>query len=194
MKPSNWLLSAAAFGTAMALLSSGLAAQLSGGPYTIRPLDINVGGTTSTSGPYSISASTAQPGGVGTIVAEPIPAPPLYQLDDGFWSTTAPCNDPPSAGLGSATCHDNDVCTCDECLDGNCAYRPIHYGDANCAGPPNQVNLDDILCVLGGFASFANCPNGDMHPACTGNNMINIDDILAVLAAFGGADPCRCAL
>jgi hypothetical protein len=69
-------------------------AQLNGGPYTILPLDINGGGTTSTGGPYSISASTAQPGGVGTITAEPVPAPPLYQFDDGFWSraTAAPGN------------------------------------------------------------------------------------------------------
>lgn len=167
-------------------------AQLTGGPYAIQPLDINGGGTTSTGGPYSISASTAQPGGVGTIIAEPVPAPPLYQLDDGFWSTTAPCNDPTVATGGSAACHDNDVCTCDECIGGSCAYRPIHYGDANCAGPVNQANLDDILCVLTGFANFAACVNGDLHPPCTGNNSINLDDILALLAAFAGADECSC--
>jgi hypothetical protein len=162
-------------------------AQLIGGPYPIQPIDINGGGTTSTGGPYSISASTAQPGGVGTIVAEPIPAPTLYQLDDGFWGTTGPCNDPVAATGGSVVCHDNDVCSCDECIDGSCAYRLVHYGDANCAGPENQVNLDDILCPLSGFANFASCPNGDIHPSCTGNNMINLDDILAVLAAFAGS-------
>ncbi|MBI4717014.1 MAG: hypothetical protein HY763_04360 [Planctomycetes bacterium] len=73
--------------------------QLSGGPYTIRPLDVNAGGTTSTGGPYSISASTGQAGGVGTITAQPLPGPPLYQFDDGFWSaaTIPPPTEPPSA-------------------------------------------------------------------------------------------------
>ena len=71
-----------------------------GGPYVVHTLDINGGGTTSTGGPYSISASTGQAGGVGTITAEPVPAPPLYQFDDGFWSTltetppTVPLPDP----------------------------------------------------------------------------------------------------
>lgn len=62
-------------------------AQLTGGPYAIKPIDVNAGGTTSTGGPYSISASTGQSGGVETLVADPVPAPPLYQFDDGFWST-----------------------------------------------------------------------------------------------------------
>lgn len=167
-------------------------AQLTGGPYTIQPLDINSGGTTSTGGPYSISASTAQPGGVGTIVAEPSPAPPLYQFDDGFWSTTGPCNDLSPATAGSAACHDNDVCTCDGCSNGFCQYSRIRFGNTNCTGPVNLADLDDILCVLNGFANFATCVNGDIHPACTGNNAINLDDILAVLAAFGGANPCTC--
>lgn len=185
------------FSTATLLLfvaTAPVRAQLTGGPYTIKPLDINGGGTTSTGGPYSISASTAQPGGVGTIVFEPTPAPPLYQLDDGFWGTLGPCNAPPSSTAGSLTCHDNDVCTCDDCTGGFCQYAPIRYGNTNCAGPVNLADLDDILCVLNGFANFATCVNGDIHPACTGNNVINLDDILAVLAAFGGSKPCACPL
>lgn len=169
-------------------------AQLTGGSYTIQPLDINGGGTTSTGGPYTISASTAQPGGVGTIVAEAAPAPPLYQLDDGFWSTVSPCRDPSSATAGSVDCHDDDVCTCDGCSGGYCEFKPIRYGNVDCVGPPNQANLDDILCILAGFANFASCVNGDIHPACTGNNVINLDDILGVLGAFAGNDPCGCPL
>lgn len=56
------------------------AGELVGGPYTIQPLSINGGGTTSTGGPYEISASTAQPGGVGLIDAGP------YSFEDGFWA------------------------------------------------------------------------------------------------------------
>ncbi len=62
------------------------------------------------------------------------------------------------------------------------------YGDI--AQPQNGiVNLDDILCVLQGFASLSNCPLGDLAP-CGGNGAINLDDILGVLNAFAGSDPC----
>lgn len=62
------------------------------------------------------------------------------------------------------------------------------YGDVNCSG---LVNLDDILCVLSGFANLASCPNGDIAP-CQGNGFINLDDILAVLGAFAGQNLCPC--
>lgn len=89
-------------------------------------------------------------------------------------------------------CADLGACTCDRCISNVCRQTDITYGDVNCAGPVNQVNLDDILCVLMGFSNFDSCPNGDIAPACTGNSAISLDDILAVLAAFGGADPCGC--
>ncbi|MCA9440383.1 MAG: hypothetical protein KC964_06215 [Candidatus Omnitrophica bacterium] len=56
-------------------------AELTGGPYSIQPLSINGGGLTSTSGVYEISASIAQPGGVGVIEEGP------YRLEDGFWAS-----------------------------------------------------------------------------------------------------------
>lgn len=87
---------------------------------------------------------------------------------------------------------DADVCTCDRCVAGSCSFSTTGYGNADCLGPASITNLDDILCVLGGFASFAACPNGDLTPPCTGNNVINLDDILAVLSAFAGNDPCNC--
>jgi hypothetical protein len=87
---------------------------------------------------------------------------------------------------------DADVCTCDECAAGSCVNTPSEYGDVDCQGPEDP-DLDDILCVLDGFADFAACPNGDIHPPCTGNNLVDIDDILAVLDAFAGNDPCACA-
>ena len=91
-------------------------------------------------------------------------------------------------------CRDSDVCTCDQCMPGgSCDNAALGYGNVNCAGPPGQTNLDDVLCVLNGFANIVNCPNGDISPACTGNNIINLDDILAVLSALGGANPCGCS-
>ncbi len=86
---------------------------------------------------------------------------------------------------------DEDVCTCDRCISNVCEFLPVRFGNVNCQGPA-IANLDDILCVLAGFASFAACPNGDLAPGCTGNNLINLDDILRVLSAFGGGDPCNC--
>lgn len=90
---------------------------------------------------------------------------------------------------------DANVCRCDACNTGFCESAQVQYGNANCSGPQNP-NLDDILCVLGGFSNYANCPNGDLKGApatpCTPNNLINLDDILAVLGAFSGIDPCGC--
>lgn len=63
------------------------------------------------------------------------------------------------------------------------------YGDIRPAYGNCTVNLDDIICVLNGFAAFPNCPGGDLIP-CGGNGIVNLDDILAVLAAFGGNYAC----
>jgi hypothetical protein len=85
----------------------------------------------------------------------------------------------------------NGVCTCDLCVANECTSTPIEFGNVNCS--VNQTpNLDDILCVLAGFAMFANCPNADVAPPCSGNDIINIDDILQILGAFAGSDPCGC--
>lgn len=89
-----------------------------------------------------------------------------------------------------------DVCMFDQCATGFCQSAPVRFGNVN--GSANQSpNLDDILCVLAGFADIDNCPNGDLAPttgpsACQGNGIINLDDILSILAAFGGANPCGC--
>lgn len=85
-------------------------------------------------------------------------------------------------------CDDGSACTCDRCLCGVCVHQPITFGDTNCDCIP--PNLDDILCVLGGFADFALCPAANIHPPCTGDGDIDLDDILSVLSAFGGTNPC----
>jgi cysteine-rich repeat protein len=84
----------------------------------------------------------------------------------------------------------NNACNSGTCTAMVCTYVCSKFGDVT--KPPNGiVNLDDILCVLGGFAAIANCPNADLNP-CGGNGIVNLDDILSVLAAFGGANQCSC--
>lgn len=87
-------------------------------------------------------------------------------------------------------CDDARVCTFDSCAVNICDWLAINFGDANGSG--GTTNLDDILCVLRGFAAISMCPNADIAPPCAGNNLINLDDILAVLGAFAGNDPCAC--
>ncbi len=65
---------------------------------------------------------------------------------------------------------------------------PCPYGDVIGFG---VVDIDDILCILIGFANPVLCPNGDIAP-CGGDGMIDIDDILAALAAFAGEALCPC--
>ncbi len=80
-----------------ALLSAVCYAGVEGGPYKIEPLDINAGGRTSTGGVYALTASTAQPGGVGVVAAGP------YQAANGFWFAETPDGD----GDGSPDGQDN---------------------------------------------------------------------------------------
>lgn len=130
------------------------------------------------------------------------PMPPFPQFiagtpienQEGSWDMSFVLTTQPTPCVTDRDCvvANADVCMCDWCISGTCVSTPIEFGNVNCAGPPSQVNLDDILCVLAGFGGFNNCPNADVHPFCTGNGVINLDDILAVLAAFGGYDPCNC--
>jgi len=60
------------------------------------------------------------------------------------------------------------------------------YGDVTQDG---VVDLNDILCTLDGFGSFAVCADGDLSP-CDGDGMIDLNDILAQLDAFSGQPAC----
>ncbi len=91
----------------------------------------------------------------------------------------------------NTACMDDNGCNHATCVSGFCVFTCERYGDVQPPGGNGVVNLDDILCILGGFANFANCPNADINP-CGGNGVINLDDILAVLGAFSGANPCTC--
>lgn len=119
-----------------------------------------------------------------------------YQFlnDEGATINTIGCGQLLSATqacTSQSQCNDDLACTFDACTLGFCSHVYVEFGNTNGAGPI-QPTLDDILCVLGGFASAANCPNGDLVPCNSGPGTINLDDILAVLGAFGGADPCGC--
>jgi len=63
------------------------------------------------------------------------------------------------------------------------------YADLQPDGGDCDVDLDDIFCVLDGFAEVADCPQADIAP-CAGNIIIDIDDIFAVLDAFAADYAC----
>lgn len=158
----------------------------SGGGYDLTWSTIDGGGVTqSAGGSYELGGAIGQPD-AGQLAGG------SYQLNGGFWVFAGAPAGVPCATQVDCVIADTNVCTFDQCSAGFCANTVVEYGNVN--GSANQTpNLDDILCVLGGFAGFANCPNADIAPACTGNNIINLDDILAVLGAFGGTDPCGCS-
>ena len=57
-----------------------------------------------------------------------------------------------------------------------------HYGNGT-------ADIDDLLCLLAGFANFADCSAGDIFP-CGGNGIIDIDDVVGGLIAFTGTSNC----
>ncbi|MEK6674788.1 MAG: hypothetical protein AABZ47_03940 [Planctomycetota bacterium] len=98
-----------------------------------------------------------------------------------------PCNDPTG-------CHDSTTCSCDRCVStGACVYESIEFGNTDCEGNPTYGDLDDLLCVLQGYAEgFAACPNGDLDPPCVGDMVVGLEDLILMLEAFTGYDPCDC--
>lgn len=113
-----------------------------------------------------------------------------YVLSGGFWTDSAPTGTPCATTVDCKDDLPNDACNHANCAAAVCVYTGASFGDVSAPSNGN-VDLDDILCLLAGFSSFANCPNGDIDP-CAGNGLITIDDILKVLFAFAGGDPCGC--
>ena len=104
------------------------------------------------------------------------------------------CLPDPLCCQSDGECDDSDVCTCDECDEPTqaCNFPSRTYGDVfplECNGT-GIVDIDDVVCVLNGFANFAVCPTGDIFPCPSNNGLIDIDDVVAVLNAFAGIDPC----
>lgn len=161
----------------------------SGGGYDLTWSTIDSGGGTSTGGTYSLAGTVGQPD-AGTLSGG------SYSLDGGFWAgaidtpvTGCPCIT--VVDCRNTSCADDNGCNHATCSAGVCVFTCERYGDVQPPGGNSIVNLDDILCMLGGFANFGSCPNADINP-CGGNAVINLDDILAVLGAFGGANACAC--
>lgn len=78
-----------------------------GGAYTLMPVNMNSGGTRSEAGAYSITASTAQHGGVETIASE------HYTLNDGFWFAAVPPEEcTTDAGCAPDQFCEDGVCKC----------------------------------------------------------------------------------
>ncbi|MCH8252051.1 MAG: hypothetical protein IID36_06325, partial [Planctomycetes bacterium] len=106
---------------------------------------------------------------------------------------------------GNGECIGQDLCVCDEGWSGDdCSMNctPCLYGDITsaslcvptCTGVGTDVDFDDVLCALNGFALAADCPCADIAGAvetpCIPDGVINFDDILAVLNAFAGDSTC----
>lgn len=154
----------------------------SGGGYDLTWSTIDSGGAMfSLGGSYELGGTIGQPD-AGALSGG------KYELGGGFWfgETGTPC-------VAAFDCVDdeaNNACNHATCPGGECSYVCVRFGDAK--SPPNGIiNLNDILCVLAGFANINDCAEGDLQP-CGGNALINLEDILGVLNAFGGANPCGC--
>lgn len=117
-----------------------------------------------------------------------------YALQSGSWSAASGnggCSCVVDADCMESDCTSDNACNCVTCSAGQCVFFCTTFGNINCDGG-YMVNLDDILCGLGGFADFSQCPNADVAP-CGGNSVISLDDILGVLNAFASGSSCGCA-
>lgn len=109
---------------------------------------------------------------------------------DSQCSNEAP---PPCPCVDEGDCHNSvcaydNGCNCVACVTGECVFSCSTFGNVDCAG---AVAIDDILCLLNGFADSVDCVNSDIVP-CGGNGVTDLDDILGVLNAFSGQNPCGC--
>jgi subtilisin-like proprotein convertase family protein len=88
--------------------------------------------------------------------------------------------------LALEDCQDNDPCTVDACVKGVCFNPWYPYGDMDHTG---VVDVDDISCLVAGFANWSSCPGADIYP-CVPEGAIDVDDLLAGIGAYAGIDPC----
>ncbi len=158
-----------------------------GGGYDLSWSTIDSGGVTmATGGDYRLGGTIGQ-SDAGTLTGSG-----GYKLQGGFWPGAAagvpiPCQT-------DVDCADQNVCTCDRCVNNECVNSPNEYGNSDCTGIPE---IGDVICLLAGYSDVAACPNGDItdgNDPCHGNQppFIDISDVLAVLDAYAGLDPCSC--
>ncbi|MEK6674514.1 MAG: hypothetical protein AABZ47_02545 [Planctomycetota bacterium] len=92
------------------------------------------------------------------------------------------CGVPGDCPSGATGCSAG-FCTCTE-PGGPC------YGDIYPPGTGNGfADVDDLICLLSGFANYGSCPSGDIFP-CTPNGLIDVDDLIGMLLAFTGQALC----
>ena len=61
--------------------------------------------------------------------------------------------------VSDAQCADDDTCTIDRCIEGECEHRPIPYGDLFPCGGNGVVDIDDIVALLNAFSGQrSTCP------------------------------------
>ena len=89
------------------------------------------------------------------------------------------------------------VIACDniDCLWGDITTTAGGDCVPQCTGAGTDVNFDDVLCALDGFAFPADCPCADIKgppgpDTCAPNGVIDFDDILTILNAFSGTYDC----
>jgi len=121
-----------------------------------------------------------------------VPGLAVAPVDIGAFEFGQDCNrngviDAVDIGSGTSTDGNGDGVP-DECEGCECRL----YGDVVPQSAPVGncvVDLDDLLCVLDGFADPATCPGADLSP-CGGDARVDLDDILAELDAFTGVYHC----
>ncbi|MEK6676877.1 MAG: hypothetical protein AABZ47_14630 [Planctomycetota bacterium] len=60
------------------------------------------------------------------------------------------------------------------------------YGELQPPGGNCLVDVDDLICLLQGFANMLDCPGSDLYPCDGGDGIVDVDDLIAELAAFAG--------
>jgi hypothetical protein len=95
--------------------------------------------------------------------------------------------------IDECECGPHDVCICRQNdPNGGCIAHPGRFGDVDCTG---KVDVDDLVCVVAGYADYCNCPNADVDGAidrCIPDGDVDVDDLVAIVLAYGGGDPCGC--
>jgi len=117
--------------------------------------------------------------------------PDECDIDSGYSQDANGNGVPDDCECNPAACDDGVFCTIDACnpTTGGCVHTTAHlsFGDVTRDG---FVDLNDLTCVLDGFADEGLCPGGDLHPCGGGDGDIDSDDIFAMIDAFGGLFAC----
>ncbi|MEK6676557.1 MAG: hypothetical protein AABZ47_13005, partial [Planctomycetota bacterium] len=89
-------------------------------------------------------------------------------------------------------CDDAKACTIDHCdAQLGCTWTPVPlFGDIFPTIGDCLVDIDDLVCMLNGFAEPPQCPAADIIPCGQGNGTIDVDDLIALLLAFADEPLC----